>query len=200
MFIKLRVLLLLSLFIMLSALTYGHGTSPFFSDINDLEVQNFETEIAYFFGAKQPQKIAQHYLKALEELEKAPDKDKKKQKEMMHPYLVKAYKEVAYQTGLVFNAKKAARYEAKLILAQAAQDSTENIIEIMTDIYRVVFNTTNYRVRKAAMIRTYLYKYKIDVMRSGHTLSKEDKMMLIALSRESESILNRVIRSKQNVS
>ena len=183
---------------MFSTQVYADNSDILFTDITSKEIQNFENEIAYFFGARERQKIAKHYQKALQVFETLNKSSNSiETNNAMKPYLIKAYREVSHQTGLSFDVQKAATYEIKLINAQAYKTSGKNIANIMTDLYKIIFDTDRYEIRKATMLRTFLYQYKIDVLQSGHKLSKYDKAMMISLARESEDLLNYVIDKKK---
>lgn len=152
----------------------------------------FEKEIAYFYGAKNPEIIAQYYIQALKGLEKLgiQANETTLKKEMLDP-LLKAYEEVKVQTERNFDPKKAAKYEFQLILAQAKGDTFETIYQIMTNLYNEVFGSHPQAIQKAAMLRTFLYIYKISLQKNN-TLSIEDQNLLRAMAKSSEQILNNI--------
>lgn len=156
------------------------------------KVMQFEKEIAYFYGAKNPEIIAQYYIKAINSLEKLgiQANETTLKKEMIDP-LIKAYEEVQIQTARKFDPNKAAEYEFQLILAQTKGDTFETIYQIMTNLYHEVFSSHTEAIQKAAMLRTFLYKYKIS-LKKNNTLSIEDQNLLRAMAKESEQTLNNI--------
>lgn len=152
----------------------------------------FEKEIAYFYGAKNPEIIAQYYIEAIKRLEKLGIQTKEATiKNEMLDLLTKAYEEVQIQTLRKFDPKKAAEHEFQLILAQAKGETFETIYKIMCNLYTEVFATHPEAIQKAAMLRTFLYKYKISLQKNN-TLSLEDQNLLRAMAKESDQILNNI--------
>jgi len=151
----------------------------------------FEKEIAYFYGASNPEKMAEHYIKALIELENIGIETDQDLLEMaMIDPLIHAYQEVKIQTQLDFNVKMGAFHEFRLICAQANGDSFDKIYSIMMDLYQEVFNTSDIRIHKAAMLRTFLYKYKMSLMGKNGTLSPDDRNLISTMAKASEKELN----------
>lgn len=109
----------------------------------------------------------------------------------MLPDLEKAYGEVKKQTSLRFDSKKAALHEFDLILAQSKRASFENIYEFMLDLYREMFQSEGRGVQKAALLRTFLYHYKIRLLSFDDHLSDADIQLLIDIAKRSEEELNR---------
>ena len=153
----------------------------------------FEKDIAYFYGAKNPEKISEHYIKAIQEFEKlGPGANNDLLKQTMFNRLKEAYAEVRAQTSLQFDTEKAAQYEFKLILAQAKAAPFENIYQIMLDLYHEVFQSDALAIHKGAMLRTFLYKYKIGLLKRSDKLSNDDQIFMRSIARESERELNNV--------
>jgi len=153
-------------------------------------MKNFETEIAYFYGATNPSAVAEHYIKAISLMNTRPDR---KQKEAVIGHLTAAYTEVANQTKLVFDTQKAAKYEYNLIQAHAEKKSFEEIYTIMVNLYKTVFGLHDPQIKKAAMLRTFLYQYKTRFATFGELLSPEDQSLMIAIARASERELNQLL-------
>ena len=156
------------------------------------EMLKFEKEIAYFYGAKNSESISKYYLEALQKLEiigvNASCEEVEKH---VLPPLIKAYVEIIKETSLQFDFNKAATLEMRLILSQAKKASFEEINFIMIDLYREVFKTDDFSIHKAAMLRTFLYQYKIRVLQSENNFSDNDKKIMLLLSKASEAELHK---------
>lgn len=159
-----------------------------FTDANSQKILKLEEDLAYFYGAKETRLIAKHYMDALKQLEIGGD-DALEEKVFGH--LKKAYAEVQNQTHLVFDLDKAAKYEYLLIRAQSKQDSFEVIYGIMVDLYSEVFrlDKSNSSISKAAMMRTFLYKYKTKILKTVGALTDGDISLMLTLARASEQEL-----------
>lgn len=157
------------------------------------EMLQFEKEIAYFYGASDPERIANHYLDALKQLEilgiNASDEVLAKK---MLPALVQAYTEVSKQTQLKFDINKAAKLELALILSQARKASFEKIQIIMQGLYKEIFKSDLFSIHKAAMLRTFLYQYKINVLQNEDALTENDKKLMLLLAKMSEEELQNI--------
>lgn len=158
-----------------------------------IDILEFEQAIAFFYGAKNPDKMAHHYLAAIKQLEKLGiDANDNLLVEQVLPFLVKAYQEVLMQTDLIFDVDKAARYEMAVILSQARKAFFEDIYTAMLNLYQEVYNSDAFSLQKAAMLRTFLYQYKIAVLQPDKTLSENDKKIMIAMANLSaEQLKNR---------
>jgi hypothetical protein len=162
-----------------------------FTRTNSDRILKLEEQIAYFYGAKKRELVAQYYIKAIKTLEKEGfSSDEKVLRDKMLPDLEKAYLEVKRQTTLRFDAKKAASHEFDLILAQSKGTSFEDIYEIMVDLYREMFQSDENGIKKAALLRTFLYQYKIRLLSLDHHLSDADSQLLIDIAKRSEEELN----------
>lgn len=152
-----------------------------------------EEDLAYFYGARKRDLIAKHYVEALKWLESGNVLEVE-----MLGHLRNAYKEVQNQTDLIFDLDRAAKYEYLLILAQSKQDSFEVIYGIMVDLYSEVFglNKSSPSISKAAMMRTFLYKYKTNVLRAEGVLNDADVSLMLALARFSEAELAMIKRGE----
>ena len=160
-----------------------------FTDIQSQEIQDFEQEIVYLYGAKDIVPIAEEYLKALEAFEES-EPNEPSLKGLQH--LEAAYLEVSKQTGMKFDCPKAARIEYNLILAQSQQKDFETIKSIMIDLYQIVFNTESFHIHKAAMLRTFLYQYKVALLKNKAKLTPKDKDIMLTIAKESEEQLNQL--------
>lgn len=156
---------------------------PKFTDINSQDMQDFEKEIAYFYGAEDITPIAEAYLKALNFLET-------QESNHVLQHLTQAYAEISRQTGRNFDGLKAAEFEYQLIQAQAEQQDFDTIKAIMINLYQAVFNTESIHIHKAAMLRTFLYQYKVDLIKKQAALTPNDKNIMLAIAQESEACLS----------
>ncbi|MBX9805501.1 MAG: hypothetical protein K2Y18_07095 [Alphaproteobacteria bacterium] len=164
-----------------------------FTQSDSEEMMKFEEDITYFYGAKDTRLIADNYLKALCELEKLGiQTEVGALEEAMIPHLRAAYREVENQTPLKFNIERAARHEFKLIMAQSLEASFEKIYQIMVDLYSEVFGSNDYGIHKAASLRTFLYKYKISLLRNEGGLTPNDCTLILSLARSSEQELSQL--------
>lgn len=168
-----------------------------FTQADSKEMMDFEKDIAYFYGAKDPEKVSSLYIKAIQALEELGLKSKEEtlQAAMLGP-LNQAYAEVKHQTNLTFNPTKAAVFEFQLILAQAQTKPFEDIYSIMMNLYHEVFSSEDPAIHKAAMLRTFLYKYKISLLKQNNGLSDSDKLIIQAIAEESVNALNSLIKEK----
>ncbi len=156
---------------------------PKFTDVNSLDMQEFEKEIAYFYGAEDITPIAEAYLKALSFIET---------QESTHvlQHLIQAYEKISKQTARNFDCLKAAELEYALIQAQAEQQDFDTLKTIMVNLYQAVFNTDSIHIHKAAMLRTFLYQYKVELIKKQSTLTPNDKSIMLAMAQESEACLS----------
>ncbi len=162
-----------------------------FTDLNSQKILQLEVDLAYFFGAKNPDPIARHYMQAIKQLEYIGlqgGRDK------LHTAMVKplrsAYQEIQNQTKLEFNVNKVCEYEFELILAQSQKAPFEEIYRIMTHLYGEVFNSSRPNISEAALLRTFLYKYKISILNAPGPLSEADIKLMIDIAKLSEKKLN----------
>lgn len=163
------------------------------TQLNPGKILDLEKEIAYFYGAQNPERIVYFYISAINEFEKLGVKaDEKALKKVMIEPLKQAYMEVQSQTSLNFNPEKAAQYEFKLILAQAKEETFEAINKIIFNLYNEIFQSNSIAVRKAAMLRTFLCKYKMALLKSGSVWTEGDKTIMRAIAKESEKELSSV--------
>jgi hypothetical protein len=164
-----------------------------FTNLNSEKILKFEKEIAYFYGAKDPELIAQHYMQAIKALEtKGAAANIKILREKMLPSLENAYQEVKKQTSLHFDVELAAALEFGLILAQSKRASSKDINGIMLALYKEMFQSDAIGIQKAALLRTFLYQYKIKLLSFDELLSDADIELLRALARRSEEELNSI--------
>lgn len=148
-------------------------------------IMSFEKQIAYFFGVSQIEPVAQAYLQALKKLEEVGPNGSKE----LLPYLEMAYKEIAHQRNLNFDTTKAADLELQIILGNALGASFETIQDLMIRLYTLVFHSHSPAIKKAAMLRTFLYQYKAEVMKEGE-IPSEDKKLMVDLAKASERYLD----------
>ena len=162
-----------------------------FSMIEAEDMEQFERSIAYFFGAKNIGPIADAYVGALQVLEELRvNASQQERTEKMLPFLEKAYQEIKSQTSLEFDIRQAAVLELELILAQSEQSDFERINQIMVDLYELIFRSKSFDIRKAAMLRTFLYKYKICIIKAERNILESDKKVMVTLAEASKELLN----------
>jgi hypothetical protein len=165
-----------------------------FTKVNSDKVLKFESNIAYFYGVEDRKLVAQHYIQAIKILEtEGATSDKKVLRDKMLPDLEKAYEEVKKQTSLRFDPQKAAAHEFDLILAQSQRALFEDIYEIVVKLYKEMFQSENNGVQKAALLRTFLYQYKISLLSLHDHLSDADIQLLMNIAKRSEEELNRLM-------
>lgn len=152
-----------------------------FSDTASSEA--LEAEIAYFYGAENPQEIIAHYIRDLKSLEKGLIGDTLR-------HLQAAYKAVTHEASLIFDVVVAAQIEQELILAQKNQSSFERIEEIHQRLYGTIFSVDNIYMYKASKLRTFLYQYKISLLHNQSAYSAGGCIIMRALVKESERLLS----------
>ena len=77
-----------------------------------------------------------------------------------------------------------------MILAQSKRASFEDIYNIMVALYKEMFQSDANGVQKAALLRTFLYQYKIRLLSFDEHLSDADIQLLIDIAKRSEEELN----------
>lgn len=170
-----------------------HETQKVFSESEAVVAMEFEKNIAYFYGAKNPDLIAEPYLKAIQELERLGLHGDDEQLEMsMLPSLKEAYAEVQKQTQLNFNIDKAAHYEFHLIISQAKRAPFELIYNIMKNLYQEIFQAHTIQIHKGAMLRTFLYKYKLSLLNNEKSLTCGDRAIMLSIAKASEQELKKL--------
>lgn len=163
-----------------------------FCVMND-RMKDFERKIAYFFGVSNPEPIANAYTQALEKLEgMGTSTPTQLLEEKILPHLERAYKEIELQRGWNFDTFKAAKLELKIILGHVQGLSFEEIKNLMCELYTHVFQSQSPDIHKAAMLRTFLYQYKIALINLKETLSEEEMATLISLSNTSTELLGKI--------
>lgn len=164
-----------------------------FTRLDSDKISELEKQIVYLYGVKNPELVVEHYLQAIQILEKEGiSAGKSVLGEKMMPFLDGAYLEIKRQTSYQFDIKKAASIEFDLIFAQSIRAPFEEIYNIMVDLYREVFQSTEKGIEKAAMLRTFLYQYKIMLLSLDPELSEEDIGLMIRIAKRSEEELNQL--------
>lgn len=164
-----------------------------FSIVEEEPMKTFEEEIAYFFGVSNKEPIVNSYIGALKKLEEIGSNcPKEKLEQELVPFLEEAYKEISAQRGWKFDAHQAALLELQIILGNASNASFESVQDLMTQLYALVFDSHSPNIRKAAQLRTFLYQYKVDVLKKEQKISQEDQKLMIVLAKASETYLNRI--------
>ena len=173
---------------------YTSENEILFSKVDSEKMMQFEIDIAYFFGIKDPSIVSSHYIRAINELERlGPDANVDELTLAMIGHLEEAYQEIKFSTNLDFNVSQAARHELRLLVAQANNDSFDTINTIMIELYQEIFNTTDINTQKGAMLRTFLYKYKVKFLKEDN-LSSEDLTLLSVIAKASENELNKSLK------
>lgn len=151
------------------------------------DMLNFEKSIAYFFGVKNTDKVAIHYIHAVKEIEKL-GKETNDNILRMHlmPHLRLAYQEIKDQKQLQFNVEKAAELEFELFVGGKRNSSFEDDYQILVRIYETVFQTKSDRILRAAMLRAFLFQYKITIFEATEQLTPSDQDTLLMLAKISE--------------
>jgi hypothetical protein len=151
------------------------------------EMLYLEKNIAYFFGVENPDKVSCHYIKAVQEIERL---GKNESRDILYMHLIShlrlAYQEVSEQKQLRFNIDKAAELEFELFMGGLRNSTFEKDFQILVKIYETVFQTSSNRMLKAAMLRSFLFKYKIAVFDETQKLTPSDQDILLELAKASE--------------
>lgn len=168
-----------------------HSSDVQFSLVEEPKMEDFEKKLAYYFGVKNPEPIIESYVKALKKLERiGSEASLNVLEEELIPLLEEAYKEIAAQKGLSFDPHEAAKLELQIILGNAQGASFEAVQNHMSQLYAHVFQSTSPNIRKAAMLRTFVYQYKVDVLKRDKGITDAEMNMLISLSETSKELLN----------
>lgn len=179
----------------MTALSALASQSIEFTKINSEKILKLEEDIVYLFGAPEPKRVVPHYMQAiktLEEISAASDEDALREKVLR--FLENAYAEVKKQTSLTFDITKAASFEFALIRAQSRKAAFESIYNIMVDLYTEIFQSDQPGIQKAALLRTFLYIYKIRLLTLDNYISDEDIHLLKSIAKRSEDELNRLVK------
>lgn len=150
--------------------------------------EDFESLIAYFYGVKDEKLLVEPYLKALNKLEALDTNDSEQLKREMLPYLEEAYRSIAQQRNWDFDIEAAAFLEFQIILGNADGTSFDIVEELMVQLYSTVFRSDSPLIKKAAMLRTFLYQYKA----KQNVLTQAEKKMLLEMAQISKECLNSI--------
>ncbi len=151
----------------------------------------FEKQIAYFFGVEDDKPVSHAFINALNELAKAgSDKitPQVEHKALLH--IEEAYRSIANQQKWSFDIEAAAKLELQIILGLSQGMSLEKVHELSAQLYLLIFKMDSPQIRKAVMLRTFLYFYKSQIEKSGELLSPADQILMLDLARASEKYLN----------
>ena len=166
-----------------------------FSKPESENIESLEKQLAYIYGVQEPEKIFTHYIRAIQYLDsneyEALENSARDDHMLLH--LRAAYEEVKQQSDLSFQTDKVAELELSLILAQAQRKSSETIQQIMIALYQTVFDSQSDTILKAAMLRTFLYQYKIALLNCHTQLTQEDQQFLLNISHESKRLLDSLL-------
>lgn len=157
---------------------------------NNLEA--FEKKIAYFFGVKNEQPVIEAYLNALQKLNNIGVGSVELLEHEMIPYLEKAYLSIAQQRNWEFDIHTAAKLEFQIILGNVNGSSFEDVQDLMMQLYTVVFRSDSPFIKKAAMLRTFLYQYKASLLENQQTLSELDQIIMFEMAQTSMEYLNAI--------
>lgn len=153
------------------------------------KILRLEQDIAYFFGVPHPEFVACHYIKAIQLLEQRNNYSEDTLQSLMLPHLEAAYVEVKKQSSFIFDVQKAASFELELFMANIEDAPFEHEYTLLLNIYKEVFGTINHDIKNAAMLRTFLYKYKNQLMSSKKELSEDDIFFLKQIAHKTEIAL-----------
>ncbi len=163
-----------------------------FTDARSEKMLQLEADIAYFYNALNRSPIAELYMEAIKTFDRALSQGRENLESKTVPILEAAYTQVQEQTVLVFDIKVVALIEFKLIKAQAEKQSFEVIYALMVELYEAVFQMSAAAIHKAALLRTFLYQYKIRVLQWEGLLSDADMHVLRVVAKASEVELARL--------
>lgn len=158
------------------------------------DMLNFETQIAYFFAVPNPEEVAKHYIEAVKAIEEF-GQDQEKLHSIVMPHLRLAYQEVKNQMDLNFDTETAASLEFDLFLSGIQNSSFEDDYQILVKIYETVFQIKSAGFIKAAMLRAFLYKYKMVVFSETKKLTPSDQEILLEIANASEECMRNYIRA-----
>lgn len=182
---------MLACFIFSAVCFAGQNESVAFTRADDAEIIQFEQKLAYFFHTSNPELVMQYYTTAITEFEKLGLSAPLKQLQAkVIPPLKSAYQEIARQTGLKFDVKKAGELEFKIIHQQATQAGHEEMTATMEEIYTLVFGKNSMNIKKASKLRTFLYEYKVEAFKEGKQLDHGDMALMLAISDRSKALLD----------
>lgn len=165
------------------------GDFPMFEK-DKLEI--FEAQIAYFFGVPDPQPVKEAYMNALNRIEAIGSHSSDMLQKEVLPYLEKAYQSIAKQRNWCFDIHQAAQIELKIILGNLNSASFESITDLMVQLYTLVFRSNSPKILKAAMLRTFLYQYKIETVKREQKISQQDYDLMLKMAKTSEDFLNSI--------
>lgn len=156
-----------------------------FTLLDNPKMASFEKELAYYFDVKDPEPVIANYLFALSILESHGIRHPSI-KSLMLPFLESAYTSIAQQRNWHFDIQKAAALEYEIIIGNA---EGKDISSKQIELYQTIYETNNFAIEKAVMIRSFIYKYKIKVLQEERTLSQEEIDLLLQLAKLSECYL-----------
>lgn len=162
-------------------------------DVSMVPDENFEAEIAYFFGVSDKTPVVQAYISALKKIEELGfDGPLSLLEKEVVPYLEIAYKSIALQRGWDFDAHLAAKMELQIILGNERESPFENVKNLMIDLYSLVFQSDSISLYKAAMLRTFLYQYKANIQKQEMKIPLKDQRIMLEIAKESVDLLNSI--------
>lgn len=156
-------------------------------------IKSFEEEIAYFFGVNDEQPIIEAYMEALQRLHELQSFSTSVLREAILPYLKQAYQLISTQKGWEFDISLAAEIELQIIIGHRDCASFEFIQNLMIQLYNLVFQSDSILIKKSAMLRTFLYQYKADALKTGG-VSVQDRMIMLEIAKTSKELLNSIER------
>jgi len=156
-----------------------------FAVLDDPKLAEFEKSLAYYYDVKDPEPLISNYLSALQQLETL-GLNHPSLKENMLPYLEKAYFSVSEQRNWHFNIQEAALLEYEIITGNARG---EDVSTTQEHLYQIIYHSNSFAIKKAVMIRSFIYAYKTKAFQEERTLSHEEMETLLKLGRLSENIL-----------
>jgi hypothetical protein len=113
--------------------------------------EDFEKQLAYFFGVSDEGPVSDAYIAALHQLEGVDYGNLPLQIERNVLGLFEvAYRSIGQQRKWHFDIEGAARLELQIILGQEQGMSCEEIEKLSIELYKVVFQSDSPQIRKAS--------------------------------------------------
>lgn len=156
------------------------------------KLETFEAQIAYFFGVPDPQPVKEAYMNALNRIEAHGSHSSDMLQKEVLLFLEKAYQSISKQRNWCFDIHQAAQIELKIIVGNINSASFESITDLMVQLYSLVFQSNSPKILKAAMLRTFLYQYKIETVKREQKIPQQDYDLMLKMAKTSEDFLNSI--------
>ncbi|MDP1835741.1 MAG: hypothetical protein Q8K75_07415 [Chlamydiales bacterium] len=156
------------------------------------DTDTFEQELTYFFGVSDEEPVVRSYMAALQQIELIGLDSIDLLEQKMLPHLEKAYQSVAEQRKWNFDIQVAAKIEFQIIVGNCKGSSFEGVCNLMIQLYNLVFQCNSPLIQKAAMLRTFLYQYKVHLLKDDSEFSQQDQRIMLELTQTSKKFLNSI--------